>query len=88
MKCDNCGETEQATVDNGAAQQWCFDCMRLAGLCIGCQIPIRDVVDDYYNYEDDECPKCSGLGYTEPTLSDPDGLCSQCRGSGKRSPVS
>ena len=29
------------------------------------------------------CPECEGLGYTEPTLQDPDGLCPKCRGAGK-----
>ena len=58
MKCDNCRGIDQTTVDNGD-EQWCLDCMRLAGLCIGCQIPIREVVDCYYDYEEDECPKCA-----------------------------
>jgi len=57
MICDNCGGTNQATTDNGSSQ-WCLDCMRLAGLCISCAKPIKDVVEDYYNYESDECPAC------------------------------
>jgi len=54
---------------------------------------LEDLVNEVWaaqsdnNERDDICPTCEGLGYTEPTLSDPDGLCSQCRGSGKRSPV-
>ena len=55
MKCDNCGGRDQTTVDNDN-QQWCLDCMRIAGLCISCAKPI--VVEDYYNYKSDECPSC------------------------------
>lgn len=58
-KCGNCDnpESDQAIVENGT-EMWCLDCMRSAGLCISCACDIRLQVEDYYNYEYDECPKC------------------------------
>ena len=57
--CDNCGISEkyQALVEHGD-QSWCLDCMRLVGHCIYCDTDIRLQVEDYFNYEHDECPVC------------------------------
>lgn len=57
--CDNCGlpETEQAIVKH-YDENWCLDCMRLAGHCISCDAYIPDLVKDYFNSEEDECPAC------------------------------
>lgn len=59
--CDNCGlpETEQTIVEH-YDENWCLDCMRQAGYCITCDTYIPDVVADYFNYEDDDCPACVG----------------------------
>jgi hypothetical protein len=56
-KCDNCNKADQATADH-LGEQWCLDCMRLAGHCISCDANIHDMVEDYFNYEDDRCPNC------------------------------
>lgn len=57
--CDNCDrkESDQALVDH-AGSQWCLDCMRMAGRCISCDADIRQLVDDFYEYDEDMCPKC------------------------------
>lgn len=57
--CDNCQkpETDQAVVKHGE-ENWCLDCMRLAGHCIECDVDIRQVVEDYFMYDDDRCPDC------------------------------
>jgi hypothetical protein len=57
--CDNCGlpETEQAIVKH-YDENWCLDCMRHAGHCISCDAYIPDLVEDYFNYENDDCPAC------------------------------
>lgn len=61
-KCDNCGkpESDQCIVKNGK-EKWCLDCMRLAGLCVSCACDIRLKVDDYFHYDDDECPECTTI---------------------------
>lgn len=56
--CDNCRGDDQATVNHGS-ESWCLDCMRLAGHCISCDADIRELVDDYFMYEDDRCPNCA-----------------------------
>lgn len=60
--CGNCGKSEkdQYLVINGN-DMWCLDCMRLNGLCISCATDIRPLVKDYFNYEEDRCPKCIEL---------------------------
>ena len=57
--CDNCNkpESDQALVDHGN-EQWCLDCMRLAGHCISCDCDIRLMVEDYFMYDHDQCPDC------------------------------
>lgn len=61
-KCDNCNrpEADQALVKNGQ-ENWCLDCMRINGLCISCACDIRPKVEDYFNYDDDECPECTSI---------------------------
>lgn len=56
-KCDNCGKDNQGTVGHNG-EHWCYDCMRLAGYCLSCDCHMPDIIDDYYNYEHDECPGC------------------------------
>jgi hypothetical protein len=57
--CDNCDtpETDQAIVKHDC-ENWCLDCMRQAGHCISCDAYIPDLVEDYFNYEEDDCPAC------------------------------
>lgn len=58
--CSNCGksETDQCLIEHNDNEIWCLDCMRMAGYCTSCDSNIHDLVDDYYNYEDDRCPSC------------------------------
>jgi hypothetical protein len=56
-KCDNCDGTDQGTCD-AYGEKWCYDCMRVAGLCLNCNKDIRFLVEDYANYEPDLCPEC------------------------------
>ena len=62
-RCDSCGKSgdEQAIVEHGE-ENWCLDCMRLAGHCITCNADIRLLVDDYFTYDDDQCPQCVSNG--------------------------
>jgi hypothetical protein len=61
--CDHCGKSEinQALIDSpfGENEFLCLDCARLNGICIGCGCDIREKVDDYFMYDDDECPECA-----------------------------
>lgn len=59
-KCSNCdkSETDQMLVKHDN-YLWCLDCMRLAGHCISCDADIRLLVEDYFMYDDDECPNCN-----------------------------
>ena len=60
--CEECGkpETDQYLVPShgGVNELWCLDCMRLAGRCISCSKDIRLIVENYSEYEHDECPEC------------------------------
>lgn len=60
--CENCGKSEKdqalCNSPHGINEFLCLDCMRLQGLCISCGKDIRLLVDDYFNYDNDECPEC------------------------------
>lgn len=58
--CSNCGKSEddQFLVNHNEDEMWCLDCMRRIGYCVSCDSYIPNLVDDYYEYEDDMCPSC------------------------------
>lgn len=59
QQCCECGtkDEEQAVLEyNG--ELYCLDCLRLMGICLSCKGDMNELVDDYWNYEDDICPEC------------------------------
>jgi len=62
----------------------CVSCMdQPAMLCLSCAKKSALPSGETNTTKVQICPECEGLGYTEPTLQDPDGLCPKCRGAGK-----
>lgn len=57
--CDDCNETSDFDSILDLPQGYlCYDCARLRGICLDCGGNLRELVEDYFDYEEDRCPAC------------------------------